>query len=811
MRASLPIDAVLPALVASLQRVPVAIVQAPTGSGKTTRVPPALLDAGLAGQGKLILLQPRQVAARLAARRIASERGCAVGEEVGFQVRFERRASARTRIEVWTEGLLTRRLQADPFLEGIGLVILDEVHERSVHTDLALALLREVQAEARPDLRLVLMSATLDPAPYQAFFGGPAAAPLVEAEGRSWPVEISHVARTDERPLPDRAAEAVQQAVAGDPQGHILVFLPGVGEIEATADRLGGLSCPVLPLHGRLRPEVQEAALAPSERPKVVLSTNLAESSVTLPGVCMVIDSGEERQPVHDPAAGISRLERVPIAQDSADQRAGRAGRTGPGRCYRLWTALDHQRRAQQRVPEIQRIDLCRLVLEIRGWGADSATFGWFEAPPSAALAAAESTLRAIGALDDAGLTARGRSLLALPLEPRLGAVVLAGQAEGCLWAAAGAAALCSEPDPWEGDPAMGGDLLLRVEALDGRGRGARQGALARVRAARDQLVRAMEGGSGSRGRVNEPALIRALIAGFPERIGQRREPGSPRFLLAGGAGATLGPGCRVDGADLIVAAVLDGGRKGPRAERIVRVAAPFQAEWCPPEERVALTFDTARGAVLHERQRGWGAVVLDRLPAIEAADPMAVSALLLEAARARPEQALRPTAEDEQLLARVQRVARALPEEGWFTVDSFADLLAELCVGRRSLADLQGLDLSAELRARLGWARSSELEILAPTRVPLPRGATARIHYPSDPAQLPILSARIQQLFGLREAPRIVRGRVGVMVHLLAPNMRPAQVTTDLAGFWSHTYAEVRRELRGRYPRHDWPEDPFA
>jgi ATP-dependent helicase HrpB len=828
MREPLPIDDVLPALLDALRAHGATVLVAPPGAGKTTRVPPAILDAGLAGDGRVVMLQPRRVAARAAAQRIAAERGTPVGAEVGYKIRFEDRTSEKTRLEILTEGLLTRRLQSDPFLEGVGCVVLDEFHERSLHADLALALLREVRRDARPDLRLVVMSATLDAAPVAAFLGD---CPVVESKGRTFPVEVEYAERPDDGPLAPRCAAAVRRALRQE--GDVLVFLPGVGDIERARDLLDDLgpSVAVLPLHGRLSDADQDRALAPSPLRKVVLATNVAETSLTIEGIRTVVDSGMANVPRFDPRLGLERLERVRISRASADQRAGRAGRTGPGRCVRLWTAAEHRGLLDADVPEIRRADLARTVLEIRGWGADPRAFGWFEAPGAAMVERAEALLRRLGALGASGVTAVGHALLALPIDPRPARVVVAGHAAGCLTAAATVAALATERDVLREVPdhADRSDLGLRLEVLreversaaaqrrwNADGRAVRQ--VARVR---DQLVAAARRALGPPRRDErdppEEALVRALLTGFPDRVARRRAPRSDRFRLADGGGAVLDPKSVVRDEALILAVGLEAGQRGERAEHRVRVACAVDPAWLPREameEAVETRFDAEREAVVQRRVTRFLDLTLAERPADEDGD--AVTAALVAAARRDPRRALAPDAEVDAFVARLRCLAGWMPE---LELPTFPDLEPSedgettplwemLCGGRRSFADLRRAPLLDLLKVAAGRRAVDAVERLAPTRLALPHGPPGHLVY--APGEPPVLEARVQQLWGLRETPRIAGGRVPVMLHILAPSRRPVQITSDLASFWANTYAEVRKQLRGRYPKHDWPEDPL-
>ena len=818
----LPVDSVLPDLLAALRRGPNAVVVAPPGSGKTTRVPPALLDSGLLGRGKVIVLQPRRVAARMAAKRIAEERGCRLGEEVGYRTRFERKVSSSTRIELVTEGLLLRRLQSDPFLEGVGAVVLDELHERSLDLDLALALLREVQLAGREDLRLIAMSATLDPGPVRAFLGGEKECALIRAEGRTFPVQLEFLPRTSERRIEDQTASAVRRLLADEPSGHILVFLPSVGTIERTRRALESDALApgveIFPLHGSLPPERQDAALAPARTRKVVLATNVAETSVTFDGVRVVIDSGLAIVPRFDAASGTSRLERERIARDSADQRTGRAGRTGPGRCLRLWTASDDRQLSAASTPAVRRSDLTPAFLQLLAWGSHPSTFGWFEAPPPGSLHQAGLLLESLGALDRGGLTSLGRRLANLPLHPRLGRVLLAGAQLGVLSSAATAAALSEGRDIVGRDPHAAPDdddlsLRLRLVADAERGRRGRGGAMGEIRRVRDQLIRTVErtppGDDELPGSPEAPRLVRALLAGFPDRVGLRRGDTGDRYQLASGQGARLGRESAAQGERLILALGLDGGRRGARSESWIRLAVAIQREWLDTVDADDVAFDADREGVVARRVTRFGALVLDERPGRGKADPFRVAAILEEAARAAGASAVLKLDKDAQsLVGRIATLGAARPELELPDVSDLDSLLPALCMGRRSFAELRKAPVAAAVLSSLSWQQRQALDRDVPERIKIPSGSTVRIAYSSDGSP-PVLAARIQQLFGMMQTPHLVDGRVKMVVHLLAPNGRPAQVTQDLASFWSNTWPEVRKDLRGRYPKHAWPEDP--
>jgi ATP-dependent helicase HrpB len=776
----LPIDPFVPEIAALVRERRACVVVAPPGAGKTTRVPPAL-----AVDGPLILLQPRRVAARALARRIAAEQGLTLGEEVGWQVRFERRFSPRTRLLVATEGILTARLQEDPLLAGFLTVVLDEFHERSLHGDLALALARQA-ARARQDLRLIVMSATLDAEPVAAFLGG---CPIVRVAARAYPVEIAY-----------RAGVGVPEAVRDEAPrggGHVLAFLPGAPEIRAAQAELtsfaasGGLA--LLPLHGSLTAEEQDAALAPADRRKLILATNLAETSLTVDGVDLVIDSGLQKVPRYDAGKALDRLETERISRDSADQRSGRAGRTGPGRALRLWDARD--RLAEHREAEIHRVDLSGPVLEILAWGGDPLTFEWFEAPPEDALRAALLLLRRLGAVEGRRLTRIGERMRRLRIHPRLARVL---EASGASWRAAAACAVLLErlPPRLTGETTRSDVLSLvdRLDVLPGS-----------VRAAARELhalaVRALEErtpaptpaapspvAGAARGEPgDDETLLRALLLGFPDRVARRRERGSPRLLLASGHGAVLARESGVREPEFLLALDVAAGARGPASEALVRIASGVEKDWLEADGRETThAFDASRGAVVATERLLYGRLTLaERLVLPE---PAAAAALLAEALVRKG-----LDEEDETLLRRARFAGLVLDR---------AQLLAEACAGRTTLAEVR-------LRAALPSGVLKSVEQLAPETLQVPSGRRVRLEYREDGTV--VASVKLQELFGLADSPRIGPRAEAVLLELLAPNGRPVQTTRDLRGFWERTYPEVRKELRGRYPRHPWPEDPWT
>lgn len=797
----LPIDAVLPPLRAALAERGRAVLQAPPGAGKTTRVPLALLGEPWLSGGRIIMLEPRRIAARAAAGHMASLLGERVGDTVGYRIRMDRRVGPNTRIEVVTEGILTRMLQDDPALDGVGAVIFDEFHERSLNADLGLALALET-AELRGDLRLLVMSATLDGGPVARLLGD---VPVVSSEGRAFPVETHHRPPRPGEAIEDAVARAVRDALAEE-TGSLLVFLPGAREIRRVQAKLSGLGDGVVvaPLYGDLPAAAQDQAIrpAPAGTRKVVLATNIAETSLTIEGVRVVIDSGLARAPRFDPRTGMSRLETVTIARAAADQRRGRAGRTEPGVCWRLWAKAGEGAMAPFDPPEILVADLAPLALELALWGGGD--LAWLDPPPAAALAQARALLAELGAIDPDGRpTAHGKAMARLPLHPRLAHMVLRAKAEGVGGTAAELAAILEGRRP---SPET--DLRSSIELLH-RDRG--DPAVARLREAARDIARRFDlkggGGAGDAG---------ALLAlAYPDRVARRRPGGRGSFLLANGRGAALRDSDPLAGADyLAVAETDDAGREArilaaaPLDEATLEAVLGDRIAWV---ETVA--WDAAEQAVAARRQRRLGALVLADA-ALPNPDPAAVANALLEGVRRLGLDVL-PWRDGAVALRRRAGFARALEGEAWpdwsdaALTETLAEWLGPHLSGMRRRTDLDRLDLAQILSTALGWERQRTLDTLAPATIPIPSGRRAALDY-ADPAQ-PVLAVKLQEMFGQAETPRVGNGRVPVAIHLLSPAGRPLQVTRDLAGFWAGSYAEVRKDMRGRYPRHPWPDDPLA
>jgi ATP-dependent helicase HrpB len=837
---ALPIDPLLPEIVARLGQASSLVIEAPPGAGKTTRVPPALLAAGLAGgAGEIVVLQPRRLPARLAAARVAEEMGERVGQTVGYTVRFEDVTGPATRIRFQTEGILLRRLLVEPTLPRVSAVLLDEFHERHLATDLALALLARLQRTARPDLRLVAMSATLASEPLCDFLGCSA----VRSEGRLFPVTVEHRDAPDDRPLADRVASTVRQLHQDGCAGDILVFLPGAGEIRRAAEALAPFAQAkdllVLPLHGELSPAEQRRAVTPAGQRKVILSTNVAETSVTIEGVVAVIDSGTARIASHSPWSGLPRLTVGKISQASAIQRAGRAGRTSPGRALRLYARSDFEARRPYDVPEIARLDLSEALLTLAALGIrDGSRFPWFEPPGAAALEAAASLLRRLGALDgQGGLTAVGRHMLRFPAHPRLARLLVEGERLGVGQEAAALAGILSEGDisdaawvsfggPQKAQAREGADLLERLDRFTqfrkARFAPARARALGvDVRAAeaadkaRRQYAAALAGGGTQPGTLDEVdlALAQAVLTGFPDRVMRRRAPGAAEAVLSAGGAAEVGP---LPAADLLVAVDAEertGGRPSP-CRQVVRLAVAIEPEWLldlVPDgvsESETLLWNDQTQRVESSSRLGYGAVVLheSRGPAKPSAE---ASRLLAEAAlAARAGEAAFTEGGVATLQAKLEILRGAFPEGDVGLLDraGLRAVVLAACEGLISLAELDAVPLAERLRQGLPRETAELLRTELPERIRLPGGRQVVVNYQSG--KPPWVESRLQDFFGMSQGPRVCRGRVPLTLHLLAPNQRAVQVTADLAGFWRNHYPAVRRELCRRYPRHAWPED---
>ena len=819
----LPVEDVLADLASALRAGPAVVLQAPPGAGKTTLVPPALLgEPWLAGR-RILVLQPRRLAARAAAMRMAELRGEPVGRTVGYRVRLDTRVGPDTRIEVVTEGVLTRMLQRDPALAGVGLVVFDEFHERHLESDLGLALCLDLQGVLNPDLRLLVMSATLEGEAVAGLLGD---APVVRCEGRRFPVETRYLGR----PAAERPDAAVAQAVsaaARSETGSILAFLPGAPEIRRACALLSAaLREPewiVAPLYGSLSKDEQDRAIAPAPpgRRKVVLATNIAETSLTIEGIRVVVDGGLARAPRFDVRSGMTRLETQRVSQAAADQRRGRAGRTGPGVCYRLWDESEHVGLRPFDPPEILQADMAGLVLECAIWGVDDpGRLRWLDPPPAAACRQAGELLGGLAALDGSGrVTAHGRRMAELPLHPRLAHMVLRARELGMGQAACDLAAVLSERDfigfpPGQGDS----DLKLRLEVMTAA-RSGRWPETGGIRIDRSACRRAVQVADvlGRSGQPSRPFAAddvgRALSWAYPDRIGLRR-PGEPgRYLLSNGRGACFAGPEPLSSSECVVAAHLDGDRREAR----IFLAAACDPVFLPEDFSGALRheetvrWDRRSRAVVAQRAVRLGALTL-RTETIADADPGRVALGMLEGIREMGLECLPWTPGLRRWQQRVLFLRRALGGDEWPDVGDerlgavLESWLAAYVGGVTRPAGLKGIDLAAALESLLPWPQRRRLDELAPTHVEVPSGSRLRLDYSGES---PVLAVRVQEMFGCTDTPRVAGGRQPVLLQLLSPAGRPVQVTADLAGFWAGSYREVRKEMRGRYPKHPWPEDP--
>jgi ATP-dependent helicase HrpB len=768
----LPVDAILPEIIDSLKRSPNLVIEAPPGAGKTTRVPPALLKSVT---GEVVVLEPRRIAARLSARRVAWEMDEPVGQTIGYQVRFEEAISARTRVRFVTEGVLTRRLISDPALKGVSAVILDEFHERHLESDLALALLKRLQ-KTRPDLRIVVMSATLDTGHVAQYLGG---CPILRSEGRQFELTIRHLPYSP-KPLEIQVSEALELLLQEEASGDVLAFLPGAAEIRRALRETQGIArrtgLLVLPLYGDLTPAEQDRAITPAPQRKVIMATNVAESSITIDGVTAVIDSGLARVATYSQWTGLPTLQVARVSQASARQRAGRAGRTGPGRVLRLYAIEDYLRRPEHDLPEIQRSDLSQLVLTLRAMGIGHTNeIDWLDAPPPSAVESAESLLDRLGATP-----AQAHQLARYPLHPRLSRIVTAAiergvGEDGCMAAAMLGSGARSEKN----------DLLAAVDTKQDY----------RTLQQRDQLRRIAR--PPRQTQHNDDALLMSVLAGFPDRVARRRT-GNQVLLSAGGSAEVAGPPHENE----FIAAV-DAEDRKDKPLPLVRMTARIEPEWLielfPDHVQERSTVEWNRSA---ERVEAVSALLYDELIIQEsrgaAPDPEAAARLLAQKAL---EAGIDRFLDQELLNEFVTRV-----EFAGFDSPDLPRALEDLCLGLRSFAELK--TAAANLLPALERTMTVQrLDELAPARIRLPNGRHTKVHY--DPGKPPWIASRLQDFFGMRETPRIGREQTPVVVHLLAPNQRAVQTTADLAGFWERLYPQVRRELMRRYPRHSWPERP--
>jgi ATP-dependent helicase HrpB len=829
---SYPIDDILPKMREAVSSNSCVVLQAPPGAGKTTRVPIALLDVLPPEQGRIVMLEPRRIAAVNAARWMAKSLHEQPGETVGYAIRFDTKISQRTRLEVVTEGVLTRRIQTDPGLDEVAMVIFDEFHERSIHADLALALCLDIQKTIRADLKIIVMSATLDSGPIAALLGN---APVLVSTGKAFPVDERYIDdRRDQLSIAMRVNAAVRTALK-ETHGDILVFLPGSGEIRASVkalheslnaseDRIS-----IHSLYGDLPFEEQERAIVPSmEKRKIVLATNIAETSLTIEGVHVVIDSGLTRMIRHDPSSGMNRLVTVPVSRASAEQRKGRAGRLGPGVCYRLYTRRELQEMLSYHQPEIAVSDLSQLCLELAAWGVrDPASLDWLDRPLDAAWNAAQQLLRELGAIDRSGsVTPLGRAMVRLPIHPRLSRLMIKAQELGCLRLGADIAAILTERDIVR--HSAGGriirepDISERLETLRTWKKGITPGtnadpsALRTVERTATQLMRLMSGSPDDAGQnaLDPEKIARLLLSAYSDRICKRREEERGRFVHVQGRGVRLSSDSHLNSSRYIVAMNVDAGES---SEGFVHMAAEVTEEqirsecndrietirnvaWDSKEERIAAGVEDRIGALL----------LSSRLinPADEETAP-----ILVEVIRAMPG-LLRFSKEARQLQGRVGMMKRVFPDEKWpdLSDDHLRDTpdqwLLPWLSGIRSAQGIRALNLLPALKERLTREQQRHLEERAPLSITVPSGSRVNLDYSSG--DHPVLAVKVQEMFGLADTPMIAAGRIKVLIHLLSPAHRPVQITQDLKGFWNSGYPQVKKDLKGRYPKHPWPDDPW-
>jgi ATP-dependent helicase HrpB len=826
---SYPIDNILPALKEAVLHGPSVVLHAPPGAGKTTRVPLALLDVVPPEQGRIVMLEPRRIAAVSAARWMAKTLNEQAGETIGYAIRFDTKISAKTRIEVVTEGVLTRRIQSDPGLEGTAMVIFDEFHERSIHADLALALCLDVRKGLRTDLKVLVMSATLDSGPIAALLGN---AQVITSSGKAFPVEERYL---EDRggPLPARIAGAIKRALR-ETNGDILVFLPGSGEIRASVKELQGSlnideeRLSLHPLYGDLPFEEQERAIMPSkERRKIVLATNIAETSLTIEGVQVVIDSGLTRMLRYDPGTGMNRLVTVPVSRASAEQRKGRAGRLGPGVCYRLYGRHDLHGMQPFTQPEILVSDLSQLVLELTVWGVkDPSQLSWLDAPPPAAWDSGVRLLNDLGALDSSGsVTPVGRAMARLPLHPRLSRLMMRAGELGCPRLGADLASILTERDLFRRDTAeravSGPDISERLDALrkgrrgkDG-GTGVDPSALRAVERTATQLMRLMPGTKdAAKSDTVDPDLVaRLLLSAFPDRVCKRREEGGG-FVHVQGRGVRLSRDSHLVSSPYIIAVHVDAGEK---AEGFVHLAAQVAEELIRSECARGIKtvrkveWDRKENRIVAAREERFGSLLLSArsfTPDDEEAAP-----ILCDVIRTTPG-ILTFNKEARQFQGRASLMKRSFPEEAWPDISDEQLLskpeewLLPWLGGIRTAQGLGGLNILPALKAKLSWEQGRLLDERAPVSLSVPSGSRVQLDYLSG--DIPVLAVKLQEMFGLADTPMIAGGRVKVLLHLLSPARRPVQITQDLKGFWNSGYPEVKKDLKGRYPKHPWPDDPW-
>lgn len=806
----LPVTDIIPSVRKHLATSNTLIVNAPPGAGKSTLLPLAIFDAPWLEGKKILMLEPRRLAAKTIALRMSSLLGETVGQTVGYRIRFESAVSDKTRIEVLTEGILTRMIHSDNALEGIGMVIFDEFHERGIHADVSMALCREAQQVLRPDLRIMVMSATLDMPQLTQLLN----APVAESMGRQYPVEIIYSGEQDELMLPEMTARTVVKAVRVH-EGDTLVFLPGQGEIKQceTLLRKALRDFVIHPLYGQLPSNKQYSAIMPNRngKRKIVLATSIAETSLTIEGVKIVVDTGFGRASRFDPKSGLSRLETVQISKDSADQRAGRAGRLSLGVCYRMWSKATQERLAEHRTPEILEADLAALVLDMAAWGViDISQLTWLTPPPKGALAQATETLHHLNALENGRITAHGKKIHALPCHPRIAHMLLMAEESGLLALATDIAALLEERDPLPREAGI--DLNLRIEALrryrKAQGQGNRMGRIERIAESYRNLFAVPE----NDGPVDPYETGVLLAHAYPERIAYARPGNNAQFQLANGKYAAAGHRDELAHEPWLAIAHVDA-REGIGK---IFMASPLNPRDLAPlvKEQEVITWDTRKGGLIAAKELRIGSIVLQSKP-LPAPDERHLLDAISNAIKQEGEMLLSFDEEVKQWQYRVLSLRKWRPQEGWPDVSTHTLLmtnkewLGPYLNKIKKPEDLKKINLKEILHHHLDWEKQSALEQLAPNKITVPSGSQIKLEYKENGAP-PILAVRLQEVFGLADTPSINEGKTPVVLHLLSPGFKPVQITTDLRSFWADAYFEVKKELKRRYPKHAWPADPW-
>jgi ATP-dependent helicase HrpB len=809
-----PIEEIIPAILDHLTSQQTLILQAPPGAGKSTVLPLHLLKAKWLGEKKILLLQPRRLAARAVADRLAEQLGEKAGQRVGYRIRFDTKISRATQIEVVTEQILTRMLHSDPSLDAYGMIIFDEFHERSLSADLAFVLSRQVQEVLREDLRLLVMSATLETDRISEALKNP---PLLKSEGRTFPIDIRYLDTDPDQPIPQRMASAIRRAYREE-TGDILAFLPGRWEIDKTAELLSEAfeQTLICPLYGDLDIAAQRAAIRPSTegKRKIVLSTSIAETSLTIEGIRVVVDAGYARVSRFQPRSGLSRLETVNVTQDAAAQRAGRAGRTAPGICYRLWNKARHGQLSSQRSPEIMQADLSSLALHLAQWGTtDIEELSWPTLPPTGPMKKARALLTELGAIDQGKITDLGQEMLRMPTHPRIAHMLRTAQLAGEGGLAADIAAVLEERDPLPRE--AGADLSLRIEAL-------RSWRKKRKVRADTHILRRLERLSfawrkhlqvaADDGPVVPESVGRWIAAAYPERVAQHIPQSADHFRLCKGGRFALRSADSLSTSPWLAIAQMDAGQANGR----IFLAAPVDPDalaWLHSSVQV-VRWDAEKGSVIAREEQRIGDLCIRSKALREAPEDQKIAAICA-AIRSHPD-LLSWSKSIASWQARILSLRAWREEEDWPDVSketlvaSLGDWLSPYLGACRNRKDLQALDLQQILTGLIPWDLNQKVSQLAPKAFTVPSGSNIKLQYQADGSP-PILAARLQEMFGLLESPTINQGRTTLMIHLLSPASRPVQVTQDLHNFWKNTYLDVRKDLRGRYPKHYWPEDPFS